>query len=414
MKVGIELLNIYAGRAFLDVGDLVRARGLDEQRFQNLLLKQKTVAFNFEDPVSFAVNAARPLVDELSPEARKRIELLVIGTESGLDFGKSMSTYVHHYLQLSRECRTFELKHACYAGTAGLQMAACFVLANTSPGALRPLVITTDVARPIPHTYAEPSQGAAAAALLIGDQPAVLELEPGAAGYYGYEVMDSCRPTTEIETGDADLSLLSYLDCIEHCFQEYCRRVGPVDFQTYFDYLAFHTPFGGMAKGTAPCCAQLKRLPPPQVEDDYRRRLEPSLTYCQRVGNIYSGSVFLGAGWYSGRRAILRPQARGPVLLRLGLLLRVLQRNGGSALATGGRLAPPRFASGRPLPVEHGGIRPAAPLESRPAVRRAKRGNRLCLLRTFFNRIGSAGNCLACSGSRTIIESTSGSDATPS
>lgn len=310
MKVGIEALNIYAGRAFLDVGDLVRARGLDDQRFQNLLLKQKTVAFNFEDPVSFAVNAARPLVDELSPEARKRIELLVIGTESGLDFGKSMSTYVHHYLQLPRECRTFELKHACYAGTAGLQMAACFVLANTSPGA-KALVITTDVARPIPHTYAEPSQGAAAAALLIGDQPTVLELEPGAAGYYGYEVMDSCRPTTEIETGDADLSLLSYLDCIEHCFQEYCRRVGPVDFQTYFDYLAFHTPFGGMAKGAhRTMLRKLKRLPPPQVEDDYRRRLEPSLTYCQRVGNIYSGSVFLAlagildAGQFSSRKRV--------------------------------------------------------------------------------------------------------------
>ena len=38
--------------------------------------------------------------------------------------------------------------------------------------------------------------------------------------------MDSCRPTPEIETGDADLSLLSYLDCIENSFLAYCRKQG--------------------------------------------------------------------------------------------------------------------------------------------------------------------------------------------
>lgn len=293
MHVGIEALSVYGGLTYLDVQDLMQARGLDEQRFQNLLLREKTVAFPFEDPITFAVNAAQPVVAELSPAERNRIELLIVATESGLDFGKAMSTYVHHYLELNRHCRTVELKHACYAGTAGLQLAASFVLANTSPGA-KALVITTDVARPIPHTYAEPSQGAAAVAMLVSDQPTVLRLETGAMGYYGYEVMDSCRPTTEIETGDADLSLLSYLDCIEQCFREYCRRVGEVDLQTYFDYLAFHAPFGGLAKGAhRTLLRKLKRLPPAQIEEDFRRRLEPSLAYCRRIGNIYSGSVFL-------------------------------------------------------------------------------------------------------------------------
>ncbi len=86
--------------------------------------------------------------------------------------------------------------------------------------AARALVITTDVARPIPHTYAEPSQGAAAIAMLVGPEPRLLELE-SCAGSYGYEVMDSCRPTPDIETGDPDLSLLSYLDCIRGSFADY-------------------------------------------------------------------------------------------------------------------------------------------------------------------------------------------------
>ena len=292
MRAGIEDIGLYAGRAVLDIGRLAEARGLDPGRMQNLLMKQKTVALHFEDAVSFAVNAAKPVVDRLGDD-KASIELLIVATESGLDFGKSMSTYIHHHLGLDRHCRTFELKHACYAGAAALQMAAAFVHSGSSPGA-RALVVTTDTARPIPHTYAEPSQGAAALAMLVSDRPVVLELEKGATGHYGYEVMDSCRPTAEFETGDADLSLLSYLDCIENSCLDYCRKTGVTDIASHFDYLAFHTPFGGMAKGAhRSLMRKLKRMPPPAIEEDFHRRLEPSLTYCQRVGNVYSGTVFL-------------------------------------------------------------------------------------------------------------------------
>ena len=293
MKVGIEAIHAYGGRACIDVGELGRARGLDSARFEHLLMKRKTVSFPFEDPVSFAVNAARPLVDALSERQRRRIELLIVSTESGIDFGKAMSTYVHHHLGLERNCRTFELKQACYAGTAALQMATHFVLSNTSPGA-KALVICTDVARPIPHSYAEPSQGATAVALLVGSEPEVLELEQGANGYYGYEVMDSCRPTPETETGDADLSLLTYLDCLQNTFELYRQRVGDIDFQRHFTYLAFHTPFGGLVKGAHR--TMMRRYnpgPPASIEEDYQRRLEPSLRYCQEVGNAYSATVFL-------------------------------------------------------------------------------------------------------------------------
>jgi polyketide biosynthesis 3-hydroxy-3-methylglutaryl-CoA synthase-like enzyme PksG len=288
VRTGIEALNVYGGRAYLDVATLARARGLDGPRFQNLLLKEKTVALNFEDAVSFAVNAAKPLVDKLN-----QIELLIVATESGIDFGKPVSAYVHHYLGLSRNCRNFEVKHACYGGTAALQMADAFIRSNVAPGA-KALVITTDAARPIPHTYAEPSQGAAAVAMLISANPVILELEAGANGYYGYEVMDSCRPTAEIETGDADLSLLTYLDCLENSFQAYRARAGEIDFQDHFPYLAFHAPFGGLVKGAhRTMMRKLKRLPPPVIEEDFVRRLDPSLLFCQRVGNIYSGTVYL-------------------------------------------------------------------------------------------------------------------------
>lgn len=290
MTIGIERIGLYAGRASLDVGELGRARGLDSARFANLLMRRKSLHMPFEDPVSFAVNAAKPMIDAMDDAERQSIRLLLIASESGVDFGKSMGTYVAHFLGLSHACRTFEIKQACYGGTAALRTAAALVAAEGG----RALVICTDLARPVPFSYAEPSQGAAAVALLVGPSPRVLALEPGALGVHAYEVMDACRPTADAETGDADLSLLSYLDCAEKAFLAYRGAVGDVDFVGHFHRLAFHTPFGGMVKG-AHRTLMRKNAPgvPAMVDADFEARMAPSLRWCAEVGNIYSGTVFL-------------------------------------------------------------------------------------------------------------------------
>src|SRR5262245_31382026 len=134
-SVGIEAMSVCGGTAYVDVAQLAGHRRLDSTRFENLLMKEETVALPDEDPVTFGVNAAKPIVDALSDAEKERIELLVTCTESGIDFGKSISTYIHHYLGLNRNCRLFEIKQACYSGTAGFQMAINFILSSVSPGA---------------------------------------------------------------------------------------------------------------------------------------------------------------------------------------------------------------------------------------------------------------------------------------
>ncbi|MBU8536757.1 hydroxymethylglutaryl-CoA synthase family protein [Falsiroseomonas tokyonensis] len=291
--IGIEDLGVYAGRASLDVAMLAEARGLNQARFANLLMRRKSLCAPWEDAVSFAVNAARPVVAALAPAQRQAIELVIVATESGLDWGKSAATYVHHHLELPKHCRLFEVKQACYGGTAALQMAAAMVAASPNPEA-RALVIATDLGRPVPHSYAEPSQGSAAVALLVSRNPVVLALESGASGVHGYEVMDACRPTPEIETGDADLSVLSYLDCLEHSFRAYVAQQPGVDFVSHFSRLAWHTPFGGMVKGAhRNMMRKFRQAPPSAAEADFEARLRGSLLFCQEVGNIYSGTVFL-------------------------------------------------------------------------------------------------------------------------
>lgn len=302
-RVGIEAMNVFGGSAVLDVATLARHRGLHLARLDNLLMRQKAVALPYEDPVTFGANAAKPLLDRMTDEDKGRIELLITCTESGIDFSKSVSTYLHQALGLSRHCRMFELKQACYAGTAGLQMAVNFILSRTSPGA-KALVIATDVSRYFLEegadataqdwSYAEPSGGAGAVAMLVSEIPHVFQIDVGASGHYGYEVMDTCRPAPDSEAGDTDLSLLSYLDCCEQAYRAYAARVAGADYRESFQYLAFHTPFGGMVKGAhRSMMRKIAKSKSAEIAADFERRVAPGLTYCGRVGNIMGATVFL-------------------------------------------------------------------------------------------------------------------------
>ncbi|KJS69178.1 MAG: 3-hydroxy-3-methylglutaryl-ACP synthase [Peptococcaceae bacterium BICA1-7] len=303
ITVGIEAMNVFGGTAYLDVMQLADHRKLDAIRFENLLMKEKAVALPYEDPVTCGVNAAKPLVDSLSEEEKDSIEMLITCTESGIDFGKSISTYIHHYLGLNRNCRLFELKQACYSGTAGFQMGVNFILSRVSPGA-KVLVVATDISRFMvadggdeltsDWSFAEPSGGAGAVAILISERPYIFQVDVGANGYYGYEVMDTCRPLPDSGAGDADLSLLSYLDCCEQAFLEYQKRVAGVDYRESFQYLTFHTPFGGMVKGAhRTMMRKLAKASPAEIEEDFRQRVMPGMIYCQRVGNIMGATLFL-------------------------------------------------------------------------------------------------------------------------
>lgn len=298
IKAGIEAMNVYCGSASLNVAELARHRHLDNDRFENLLMKEKTVPMPYEDSISNGVNAAKPIIERLG-DKKNDIDLLITCTESGVDFGKSMSTYIHHHLGLNRNCRLFELKNACYSGTAGFQMAVNYILSQASPGK-KALVVATDIMRmdtvddSMEMSFAEPSTGSGAVAMLVSDYPVVFQVDKGANGYYGYEVMDTCRPVPDKEAGNVDLSLLSYMDCCENSFKEYQKRVAGADYQDTFQYLVYHTPFGGMVKGAHRSnMRKFKKAVPEAINADFQARVKPSLNYCQLVGNIMGATTHL-------------------------------------------------------------------------------------------------------------------------
>jgi polyketide biosynthesis 3-hydroxy-3-methylglutaryl-CoA synthase-like enzyme PksG len=292
--VGIEALNVYCGLARIGVKTIFRGRGLNEERLSNLMMQERSLGLPFEDPITNAVNAAKPIVDALDPEERDRIEILVTSTESGIDYSKSVASYVHKYLGLSRRCRFVEAKQACYAATAAIQMGVGYVASGISPGA-KVLVIATDVTLvDASAEYTEPVMGAGAAAMLVSDWPRVMTIDLGAFGNCGFEVLDSARPTPTFDIADVDGSLFAYLDCLKHAFVAYRDRVADADFSNTFDFLAMHTPFAGLVKaGHRKMMREFGQGSPAEVERDFERRVIPSLRYPQRVGNLCSGAIYL-------------------------------------------------------------------------------------------------------------------------
>lgn len=308
MPYGIEALNVYAGVAQIPVAELFAGRGLEPERLGNLMMTNRSVGLPFEDPVTNAVNAARPVLDALSDDERHSIELLVTSTESGLDLSKSVASYVHDHLDLSRNCRVIEVKQACYAATAALQLAIGLLASGASPGA-KALVVATDVALVDARAgYAEPATGHGACALLVSDRPDVLAVDHGAFGCCSYESMDSARPTPRFDVADVDRSLFAYLDCLSNSFREYSDRVDGAEFATTFAQLALHTPFVGLVRAAhRKMMRELTTAAPDEVEEDFHARVGPSLAYPSVVGNLCSGSVYLALASALDHAAIERP-----------------------------------------------------------------------------------------------------------
>ncbi|MGW5640928.1 hydroxymethylglutaryl-CoA synthase family protein, partial [Streptomyces sp. NPDC003832] len=289
--VGIDAVGGYFGDAFVDTGDLFDARGLDRSRLANLGMVRRAAPLPGEDVVTLAATAARPVVDAMTATERAGLRAVVVATESSFDMSKAISTYLHRLLDLPRTCRVFEVKQACYGGVAALQTAVALVRADP---ASRVLVVASDLSLPERGTYLEPSQGLGAVAVLVAARPAILEVDHVTAGAYSYEIADFARPRHDVDVVDTDLSLMSYLDCLLGSFTDHAARRAGADFAASYDLLAMHTPFPGMVRGAHRTA--LRKLGPrtgTAVQEDFARRVAPSLHLPEQVGNIYSATTLL-------------------------------------------------------------------------------------------------------------------------
>lgn len=291
IRVGIEKLDLYAGRMMLDAVALGLERGRDLAHLtEQIMVGERSVYPPFEDAVTLAVNAARRL---LSPEDLAAVELLVVGSESGVDFGKPISTWVHRFCELPPNCRSFEVKHACYGGTAALKTAAQWVASGARPGK-KALVISTDITRPALETGMDFAAGGCAVAMLVSDTPRVLEIDLDKAGYWTSEIADTFRPTARVETGDNQTSLFSYLDALDGALGHYEEQVGPLDYSAAFRRHIYHAPFPGMTlQAHRTLLERSDSYDRAALRASFEERVAPGLAFARRIGTAYGASNFV-------------------------------------------------------------------------------------------------------------------------
>ena len=291
MGIGIEKLGVYPCALSLDIAELCEARGLDAANFcGRFFCDERSVMGPFEDVVTLGVNAAMPM---LSDADRDAIRLLIVATESAPDQEKPVSSWLHHFLGLRPDCRNFEVKHACYGATGALHVAAGW-LQSADEGA-KVLIVNADHALMHLDGPQEPVLGAAGLAVLLSRTPRIVEFDAGWNGVYAHEVADIFRPAPGVETGDADDSLLSYLDGVEFTYDAYVARVGrPIDFDEFFAANIYHVPFGGLAQRAHLRLARREMLlTKAEAEQHWERKSKASLTYNRRTGGVYGAATFV-------------------------------------------------------------------------------------------------------------------------
>lgn len=288
---GIDGLNIWASTLAVDFREVATVRGTDARSFANTRFDFRSLLPTWEDPVTLAVNAARPLLAGVDTSA---IGLLIVATESGLDFGKPLSTWVHRHLGLGPHCRNYEIKHACFGGTAALLSAVSFVRERPTRTAL---VVMTDVARDHVGDPAELTAGSGAVALLVTANPRLLVLD-AVTGSATREVWDVARPRSTGEHNDAVLSLYSYLDLIELAWSDYQKQTKCGSPLESFSHLIYHTPLFSLAEKAH--AALLESAIDDVDESDVRASLSsmvlPALGWNALTANVYSGSLYVSLG----------------------------------------------------------------------------------------------------------------------
>ena len=290
MKVGIDALGVAVPSLCIDLEVLAKARGVAPSKYlEGIGTWRMGVAPLDEDTVTLAARAASMAMTSAGAKPDE-IGMLVVGTETAVDHSKPVSSFVQGLLGIGSRCRVFETKHACYGGTAALMMALDWIRSGSANGR-KALVVCSDIARYGLNTAGEPTQGAGAVALLVSENPRLLELDPSRTGQFAADVHDFWRPLYSKDAFvDGHYSVQCYLDAITGAYRHF-QELTPGVTANDFAALAYHVPYGKMARKAH---RQLRSIDGDAAPDaSFDAQVSASLALPAQVGNIYTGSLYL-------------------------------------------------------------------------------------------------------------------------
>ena len=345
--VGIDDLSVYVPRLFLPLaGEFSTNRGIDPCKLiKGIGIERMAVPDAHEDAATMAAMSLLHLMRRtgLRPE---EIGKIYVGTESALDEAKALGTYVIGMLEQIygkgsfQECSTVEFKAACIGTTFALESLSYWT-AQEEEGKVG-IVIASDVAKYPLASAGEYTQGAGSVALLVKKNPRLLALEQ-IYGTFTRDENDFFRPmgcTTAVVNGKH--SNQCYLDAMRGAFDSFAAKakrlkaIAPEKGECvtdFVDHLLFHIPYPRMVEYASAAIfrydwresrryseieQELGREPKALEYDDpenyqaaeadyarhfakskqflqaYQAKVKDTATLSRQIGNIYTGSIYLG------------------------------------------------------------------------------------------------------------------------
>jgi len=333
--VGIDAMEIWTGKLKLDLAEtFAPAQGDDPGKYtKGLGLRASSFPDVYEDIVTMGANAAHRLMDRkgLTPEDIGRID---VATESAFDNSKPVSTYIAGCLEQVHDenfhhANKGERKFACISGTQSLDDAYNWIRAGRNRGRAA-LVIATDTALYARDDPGEATQGAGAVAMLVDEDPNLVELSTE-QGYGSADETDFLKPNQQFPSVDGKRSVNVYLARMREALEDFAEVAGDIHPGDY-EMIPFHTPFPGMVRkaaalgyrhiirgtdvgdlmaeeiGHQPMRADFETddefhaaikeytdalTETERYQDWYASAIEPTLEISREVGNWYTGSVHI-------------------------------------------------------------------------------------------------------------------------
>lgn len=285
--VGIDRISFTTPHYYVDLTDLAKAREIDPNKFTiGIGQSEQSVPPNNQDIVTLGAQAALPLLKYVKKD---KLKMLIVGTESGVDASKSSALYIHNLLKLNSCARCIEIKEACYGGTAALMTACDYVRVHKDS---QVLVIAADIARYGLNTPGEVTQGAGAVAMLISANPHVLKINDDSV-VKSCDIQDFWRPVyQDTALARGKFSSEKYIEFFLDVWQKYSKQ-NSCDLND-FAALCFHLPYTKMGLKALRAAMDSSE----NLSETSRVRLlekyETSTKYSRRIGNIYTGSLYLG------------------------------------------------------------------------------------------------------------------------
>ncbi|MBU4538182.1 MAG: hydroxymethylglutaryl-CoA synthase [Weeksellaceae bacterium] len=334
MIYGIEAASFHVPSLYLEIRDLAEKRNIEPAKLEKGLGLHK-MAFPdvHEDAGTFAAEALLKLMKdyELSP---KDISRIYLGTESALDAAKPTATYAMQMVEevleddfgkrCFKNCDVVDMTFACVGAVDALQNCLDFCRAN--PGK-KAVVIASDYAKYELASSGEYTQGGGAVALLLSDNPQLLEIE-NIYGVATESVFDFFKPRraalksdlnsakefmpdkleifTDEPVFDGHYSNQCYQDRIREAYEHYKEQTGIEKPYEEWRYLIFHLPYAFHGKRVFTELYSIENnlsYESPEEQkavaksEEYlsfiNHKIEPSQRASSEVGNMYTASIFM-------------------------------------------------------------------------------------------------------------------------